>query len=152
MMQPHYAENTENARSLVKNGKEMEMMPQSAFWAPITARRFLDLHDKNGRDDLFSSDLTNNELQERLAHVGDVADRQVLVAFSGKDEYVPERVDTKQLLERLCRAMNHVHPVATPLFLETANHNLSTGNNNDDNNSSDTFVHRVADMLSSINP
>jgi hypothetical protein len=146
MMQPQYAKNIEIARSLVSDEKEMEMMPQSAFWAPITARRFLDLQDINGRDDFFSSDLTDEQLQERLAHVGDVADRQVLVAFSGKDEYVPATVDKKQILERLCRAMNHVHPVATPLFLETANHNLSLGDD------SDRFVHKVADMLGSINP
>ena len=147
MMQPHHAENIEIARSLVKDKKGMEMMPRSAFWAPITARRFLDLHDINGRDDLFSSDLTIDQLQKRLAHVGEVADRQVLVAFSGKDEYVPDTVDKKQILERLCRAMNHIHPVATPLFLEMANHNLSLGDND-----GDTFVHKVADMLGCINP
>jgi hypothetical protein len=144
MHQPQYAKNIEIARSLLKDEKEMEMMPRSSFWAPITAQRFLDLQDIDGRDDFFSSDLTNEQLQERLEHVGNVANRQVLVAFSGKDEYVPDTVDKKQILERLCRAMNHIHPVATPLFLENANHNLSLGDKD-----GDTFVHKVADMLGS---
>jgi hypothetical protein len=145
MMQPQYAANIEIARLLVKTQKEMEMMPRSAFWAPITARRFLDLQDTLGRDDLFSSDLTDDQLQERLGHVGNRSDRRVLVALSGKDEYVPDTVDTKKILERLCGAMNCVHPVATPLYLQHANHNLSLGAND-----GDAFVQNVAEMLRSI--
>jgi hypothetical protein len=147
MQQPsQYATNMEIARSLVMEKKEMEMMPRSAFWAPITAQRFLDLHDVQGRDDFFSSDLTDAQLEERLAHVGTMSDRRVLVAFSGKDEHVPAEVDKKWILERLCRAMNHVHPVATPLYLEHSNHNLSLTEKD-----SDVFVLKVADMLRSSN-
>jgi hypothetical protein len=137
-----HATNVEIARSLVKEGKEMEMMPRSAFWAPITARRFLDLQGALGRDDFFSSDLTDAQLEERLSHVGTVSDRRILVAFSGQDEYVPATVDKQLILERLCRAMNQVHPVATPLYLEHGNHNLSSTEKD-----SDTFIQIVADML-----
>mmetsp|Transcript_11094 Transcript_11094/g.14595 ORF Transcript_11094/g.14595 Transcript_11094/m.14595 type:complete len:133 (-) Transcript_11094:1494-1892(-) len=125
------------------------MMPRSAFWAPITAQRFLDLQDKGGADDFFSSDYTDMELQERLGHVGqqtyESTGLQVLVAFSGADEYVPSTVHTKHLTQRLCDAMN-VHcvhrPVATSLYLPTANHNLSQGEGD-----ATTFVAKVKELL-----
>ena len=90
-----------------------EMMPRSAFWAPITARRYYDLMVKgSGLDDYFSSDYTNAELRARLSHLSFASStlRRVIVAYSGQDEYVPSHVDTKVLLQRLCCAMNnHQH-------------------------------------------
>ena len=101
-------------------------MPRSAFWAPITAKRYLDLHDRNGADDYFSSDLTDTELMERLGHIGQAVDK-ALVVFSGSDEYVPSNVDSFALTQRLVAAMNsHVtEPVVEALYLASANHNLS---------------------------
>lgn len=142
MLEPGYADNIQTARTLVKDGKQDEMMPRSAFWAPITAQRFLDLQGMEGRDDFFSSDLTDEQLRERLAHVGDFADRRVLVQFSGKDEYVPPSVDKRATLDRLCNAMNTAHSVATSLNLEDANHNLSLAPGD-----GDTFVAKVAELL-----
>ena len=146
MEQPNYEENIQIAKSLEAQGKEMEMMPRSVFWAPITTRRFLDLQDVKGKDDFFSSDLTDNELVDRLSHVGNNScadDLQVLVAFSGEDEYVPKSVDKKRLLERLCTAMNHDRSVATPLYLDNGNHNLSVGE-------ADLFVAKVAELLNRV--
>ena len=40
-----HASNIAHARSLVADGKDEEMMPRSAFWAPITALRYLALFD-----------------------------------------------------------------------------------------------------------
>jgi pimeloyl-ACP methyl ester carboxylesterase len=65
-----YKTNLALAEQLREQNKEDEMMPRSAFWAPITARRFLDLHGRGGSDDYFSSDYTDDELQQRLWHVG----------------------------------------------------------------------------------
>ena len=146
MTEPGYFENIETARNLVSQRKANEMMPRCAFWAPITAQRFLDLQDVQGRDDFFSSDLTDEQLRERLSHVGDSAVRKVLVQFSGKDEYVPQSVDKEAILERLCSAMNHgCLPVATPLYLKNANHNLSLAQGD-----GDTFVRNVAEKLSQV--
>ena len=51
-----------------------------------------------GADDFFSSDFSHDELQERLGHVGNTPSlRRCLVAFSGKDEYVPSTVDSRKL-------------------------------------------------------
>lgn len=116
------------------------MMPRSAFWAPITALRYLALFDvriaaglPGGEDDFFSSDLTDEELQERLGHVGKIGAEtglHLLAAFSKEDEYVPESVDRDLLLKRLVDAMNGEsggRTVAEELMLERANHNLSLG-------------------------
>jgi len=143
----HSAEHLIHAKSLISQKKGNEMMPRSAFWAPITASRYVSLFDIGGDDDYFSSDFTNEELAERLGHVGDVGKEsglRLLAAFSKKDEYVPESVERDVLLERLVSAMNNGFDgggggdggdggestavvVARGLMLENGNHNLSKG-------------------------
>jgi len=150
-----YQEHIEHAKSLEASGQEEEMMPRSAFWAPITAARFLSLQDVGGDDDFFSSDFTDEQLGLRLRHLGQRGDQtglKTLVAFSGEDEYVPASVDKRELLERLRIAMTsqgnpdtdcHSCPDAvTTLFLETGNHNLS--NEEDDK---EIFVDSVKALL-----
>jgi len=143
----HSAEHLTHAESLISQNKGNETMPRSAFWAPITASRYVSLFNIGGDDDYFSSDFTNEELAGRLGHVGDVGRREssgglrLLVAFSKKDEYVPESVERDVLLERLVLAMNNGFEggggdgdgestavvVARGLMLENGNHNLSKG-------------------------
>ncbi|KAL9186267.1 hypothetical protein ACHAXT_005505 [Thalassiosira profunda] len=135
-----HSSNISHARALASAGKGEEMMPRSAFWAPITASRYLSLFDvrsatglPGGEDDFFSSDLTDEELQGRLGHVGKIGTEtglHLLAAFSKKDEYVPDSVDTDLLLKRMVDAMNGEssgRAVAEGLILENANHNLSQG-------------------------
>ena len=133
MEEPEYEQNIKIAKDLVSKGKGKEMMPRSAFWAPITASRFLDLQEKGGADDFFSSDYTDEEFINRLSHVGLHQKRglRVIVAFSRSDEYVPKHIDKDVLLERMCTAMNascasDKDPVALPLMLASGNHNLSS--------------------------
>ena len=135
------------ANQLKKEGKGTEMMPRSAHWAPITAQRYLDLHMKGGADDFFSSDWTDEELVNRLGHMSKILQRQVIVAFSGADEYVPKHVNPKQLSERLCRAMNggKSSGVAQEFFLPSGNHNLSISNGD-----KERFVKRVAESLGKL--
>jgi hypothetical protein len=153
MTEPQYKENIQIAKDLLAQGKGDEMMPRSAFWAPITANRFLDLQDIGGADDFFSSDFTDEQLVERLGHVGKYASHslKVLVAFSGSDEYVPKHICSKTLTRRMVEAMNHacknepnnkVQEVAGELYLDTGNHNLSEGPGD-----GDKFVEKVAELL-----
>mmetsp|Transcript_1272 Transcript_1272/g.2703 ORF Transcript_1272/g.2703 Transcript_1272/m.2703 type:complete len:338 (-) Transcript_1272:179-1192(-) len=137
-----------HAQSLLSQGKGEEMMPRNAFWAPITASRYLSLFNVNGSDDFFSSDMTDEELYDRLGHVGNVGGEtglRLLAAFSKKDEYVPTSVEKDVLLKRLVSAMNGFDEedqnggnetaagrrgrvaVASGLMLENGNHNLSEG-------------------------
>lgn len=163
MLRSDYDENIAHARSLVEVGKGEEMMPRDTFWAPITASRFLSLQDFGGDDDFFSSDFSDEELRLRLGHIGELSDQnglRVLVAFSGQDEYVPDFIDKKRLLERLCAAMNcrsggggggsSSSSIASgsimPLMLETGNHNLS----NDVGNDKQSFVQHVEVMLHQV--
>ena len=159
MMEPNYEENIGLARQMKKGGKGEEMMPRFAFWAPITASRFASLQDVGGDDDFFSFDLSDEEMAERLGHVGAWGRKHsgyLLAAYSGADEYVPDHVDKDKLLERMCSAMNgpdgakdakegDKRPVATPLMIATANHNLSEGE--DDGYK---FVAAVAEQLDAV--
>lgn len=151
-----YKMSIEHARKLQEQGKEDEMMPRSAFWAPITAYRFLSLQEKGGDDDFFSSDYTDQEMAKRLKHVGQCGEffgLRALIAFSKEDEYVPSHVDKDLLLSRLCQAMNvecdkdgkDGELVASPLMLENSNHNLSN-----DEEEREMFVSAVKDLISNI--
>jgi hypothetical protein len=159
MLQPNYDTNIAHAKSLVEVGRGEEMMSRDAFWAPITASRFLSLQDFGGDDDFFSSDLSDVELRLRLGHIGKVSNQtglRVLVAFSGQDEYVPDFVDKKTLLDRLCMAMRSNNNCSTstssgqerilPLLLDTGNHNLS----NEEGNDKERFVQHVEAMLGQV--
>jgi pimeloyl-ACP methyl ester carboxylesterase len=145
--QDEYNRHLAMAVSMAANKNHQELMPRSAFWAPITAQRFLDLHERGGADDFFSSDYSDAELADRLGHIGAASSylRTCLVAFSGADEFVPDTVDSHELMERLVRAMNGHHktpPVAEGLYLATANHSLSQTTND-----ANIFVNRVAEIL-----
>lgn len=125
MIQPKYQQNMKHALELRESGNEMQFMPRDAFWAPITAKRLLDLQERGGADDFFSSDFSDEELVERLGHIGRVANLELLSVFSGADEYVPQHVDALCLSQRIVDAMNTHGCVAKSLYLPTANHNLS---------------------------
>ncbi|BDD56875.1 hypothetical protein MPDQ_003205 [Monascus purpureus] len=82
---------------------------------PICGRRFLSLASpdspaKPSDDDLFSSDLTDKRLHETF---GAIASRkllrtQLMVLYSGNDEYAPQWVDKDKLLQRWRDATNAV--------------------------------------------
>ena len=134
------------AQKMRDENQSQEMMPRKAFWAPITAARYLDLFEMNGRDDYFSSDLTDEQLAGRLGHIGALTTLQsCLVACSGSDEYVPKTVAIESLMLRLCSAMNSggERTVALPLYLPTGNHNLSSENGTD----ATTFVAKFKELL-----
>jgi len=105
-----YQEHVHLAQDMIANHQGEEMMPRKVFWAPITASRYSSLHDVDGQEDFFSSDLTDAQLHERFKGVRTLGKQgriKVLVALSEEDEYVPPTVDIQILLQRLCHAMNH---------------------------------------------
>lgn len=131
MEDDNYESNLKVAKDMYDNGKQEEMMPRNVFWAPITASRFVNLFEKYGEDDLFSSDFSNDELNGKLGLFGKYykSGLRVLVAFSKKDGYVPKNIDKEDLVKRLCNAMNSEckegESVARAILLEGGNHNLS---------------------------
>ena len=146
-----HSANLDHAKLLISQGKGEEMMPRSAFWAPITASRYAALFDVGGDDDFFSSDFSDDELCDRLGHVGNVGKDtglSLLAAFSKKDEYVPAGVDMDQLMNRLVAAMNtdidEGKMVAKGLMLNNGNHNLSKGEGD-----KEEFVEGIGELLES---
>ncbi|KAF8388001.1 hypothetical protein HHK36_026667 [Tetracentron sinense] len=116
---PETAAMIDLASTMIHEGRGMELMPREANPdAPITAYRFHSLCAYMGDDDMFSSDLSDDQLTMRLGHMSNTPCQ---VIYSMADEYVPEYVDKKTLVERLCRAMGGAEKVE----IEWGNHSLS---------------------------
>ncbi|MCL7033264.1 hypothetical protein MKW94_004014 [Papaver nudicaule] len=116
---PETAEMIDLASTMINEGRGDELMPLRANPdAPISAYRYHSLCAYMGDDDMFSSDLTDDQLKTRLGHMSQTPCQ---VIFSMADEYVPEYVDKKALVERLCKAMGGAEKVE----IEWGNHSLS---------------------------
>ncbi|MBA0846102.1 hypothetical protein Goarm_022515 [Gossypium armourianum] len=115
---PETAAMIDLATSMIKEGLGSDLMPKEADPSPITAYRYNSLCAYMGDDDMFSSDLNEHQLRMRLGHMSSTPCQ---VIFSMDDEYVPEYVDKKALVERLCRAMGGAEKVE----IEYGNHSLS---------------------------
>ncbi|KAL7123919.1 hypothetical protein ABFS83_14G014500 [Erythranthe nasuta] len=107
------------ASNMISENRGSELMPLEANPdSPITAYRYHSLCAYNGDDDMFSSDFSDDQLKQKLGHMSNTP---TMVMFSMGDEYVPEYVDKKALVERLCRAMGG----AEKAEIEHGNHSLS---------------------------
>uniref|UniRef100_A0A0D9WWT3 AB hydrolase-1 domain-containing protein n=1 Tax=Leersia perrieri TaxID=77586 RepID=A0A0D9WWT3_9ORYZ len=116
---PETAEMIDLAAKMINEGRAMDLMPREANPdAPITAYRFHSLCAYMGDDDMFSSDLSEDQLRQRLGHMSTT---QCQVIFSMGDEYVPEYVDKQALVDRICRALGGAEKVE----IEWGNHALS---------------------------
>ncbi|CAM9536326.1 unnamed protein product [Choristocarpus tenellus] len=98
-----------------------ELMPRAAEKVPITASRYLSLTVKGGDDDMFSSDLSTDELLHCLGHMN----VPTLAVFSDNDQYVPLREgrEMQDLAQQLCSAMPGA---VTPLVVKGGDHALSS--------------------------
>ncbi|KAL6185853.1 hypothetical protein ACLB2K_041976 [Fragaria x ananassa] len=115
---PETAAMIDLASTMINEGRRSELMPSEADLAPITAYRYHSLCAYNGDDDMFSSDLTDDQLRLRLGHMSNTPCQ---VIYSMADEYVPDYVDKKALVQRLCKAMGGAEKVE----IEHGNHSLS---------------------------
>ncbi|XP_073146721.1 UPF0613 protein PB24D3.06c [Henckelia pumila] len=116
---PETASMIDLASKMLSDGRGSELMPQEADPdSPITAYRYHSLCAYNGDDDMFSSDFSEDQLKQRLGHMSNTP---TLIMFSMGDENVPDYVDKKALVERLCRAMGGAEKVE----IEHGNHSLS---------------------------
>ncbi|KAL2530467.1 alpha/beta-hydrolase superfamily protein [Forsythia ovata] len=116
---PETASMIDLASKMISEGRGSELMPREANPdSPITAYRYHSLCAYNGDDDMFSSDFSEDQLKQRLGHMSNTP---CLVMFSMGDEYVPDYVDKKALVDRLCRAMGSAEKVE----IEHGHHSLS---------------------------
>ncbi|KAK1395184.1 UPF0613 protein like [Heracleum sosnowskyi] len=116
---PETAPMIDLASKMISEGRGSELMPREANPdSPITAYRYHSLCAYMGDDDLFSSDLSDDQLKQRLGHMSNTPCQ---VMFSMGDEYIPDYVDKKALVDRLCRAIGGAEKVE----IEYGNHSLS---------------------------
>ncbi|XP_054786583.1 UPF0613 protein PB24D3.06c isoform X2 [Prosopis cineraria] len=116
---PKTASMIDLAASMIREGRASDLMPREAdSSAPITAYRYHSLCSYNGDDDMFSSDFSEDQLKMKLGHMSCT---HCQVIFSMADEYVPDYVDKRALVERLCRALGGAEKVE----IEHGNHSLS---------------------------
>eukprot|EP00658_Telonema_sp_P-2_P031963 TRINITY_DN23797_c0_g1_i1.p1 TRINITY_DN23797_c0_g1~~TRINITY_DN23797_c0_g1_i1.p1 ORF type:complete len:338 (+),score=87.42 TRINITY_DN23797_c0_g1_i1:107-1015(+) len=130
-------ERLETAESMVATGMGRELVGE-LYGTAVSAERFASLHSKHGAEDMFSSDLSDEELAGRLGNMCTAGQRALkgtaehpglvtMVVFSMADEFVPDWVDKADHLTRLVRAMDSVvgSGEVKPVQLVGANHNLS---------------------------
>ncbi|XP_020526886.1 UPF0613 protein PB24D3.06c [Amborella trichopoda] len=85
---PETAAMIDLASTMISEGRVMDLMPREANPdAPITAYRYHSLCAYMGDDDMFSSDLSDDQLRLRLGHMSNTPCQ---VIFSMADEYIPD--------------------------------------------------------------
>lgn len=94
-----------HAQELVSSGRSKEtFMPPAAESPtfPITAERFLSLYALRGTDDMFTSDLCDDEFALGFANVPPHC--RLLIVFSAADETVPASVDAAEVQRKFRQA------------------------------------------------
>jgi len=107
------------AQAMIREGKGNELLPRAAEGtggAPITAVRFASLAGKNGEDDMFSSDLSDDELHRKLGHIK----IPTALVFSVDDEYVSWQIEPRKLAQRFSAVIGQDRCMI--FFLENAHH------------------------------
>lgn len=120
------------ARTLVDAGNASKIISHALYgFIPLSAQRALDLFDRLGADDMFSSDMTDSELSSRLGHLGRCS-AQVLLVLSMLDQYVPlansggaAYADLGKRLLSAVACSNEDAPNASLLMIDGADHALS---------------------------
>ena len=138
----------EEAKALVGAGRGEALLSRLHYdFVPMSASRWLSLCSRLGSDDMFSSDLTDEELQAVLGHMGTAGQRMgrpaqlgrpavppaplhpglhTVFVHSGADEYVPPDVDVGALSRRMVAAAGGAEQGAASHILSDANHNCAT--------------------------
>ncbi|ORZ24517.1 hypothetical protein BCR42DRAFT_342853 [Absidia repens] len=97
---PGWPEHLKLATRMREEGRGSEWMPRSISEIPVTADRFFSLYSHGGDDDVFSTDLTDEELDHLYKDVN-----QPMLAMHGEiDEYYRSPVDQMVILKRLQKA------------------------------------------------
>jgi len=146
-----YNKSITTAQELVSHGKGDEILPKF-LWpeflpAPITASRWLSLTTLDGADDYFSSDLKDEQLRKTFGNLP--KETKLCILFSGSDEYVPETIDKKAVMERwigFVKESGASIDESHSGILDGAAHNLNTS----DAAVVDGLVKRVIGFLSGL--
>jgi len=103
-----------------KNNKDItEWLPRYLHDPPLTIERCLSLNETNSIEDLFSSDLTD----EQLRNIYEKIETPISWIWSKQDEYVPDNI--KQEVENFVKNKLSNKNDSTFLLLEQADHAVS---------------------------
>ena len=95
------------AQRMVDRGDGDDLMNRALMkiWTevPCTARRWLSLVSPNhdGADDMFSSDLTDQQLKKTFGNLS--SSMPLCILYAGNDEHVPSSVDKEALVQRFIK-------------------------------------------------
>ena len=119
---------------------------------PICARRFLSLASPDSpanpsQDDVFSSDLTDQRLQDTFGAIPTrkLLRTQLLVLYSGNDEYCPKWVSKENLLQRWRNVLKDKWADASGI-VEGASHNVKGVGEAPQRD----LIHRIVHYLGSV--
>ena len=110
----------EEARKLRTGGRLDALLSERFEGAPITAYRYLSLAERLGDDDMFSVDLTTEELRSIIPKV------QVPIAlcYSAEDEYVANKEGLREMAKRLRTILEETSPMVDLKYF-SGDHGLS---------------------------
>ncbi len=101
--QPPLLEMLEEARRLREEGKEKTILTNSLdlYNAPLMASRYLSFGERLGKEDMFSVDLTEEELSGILEPIC----IPIMLCFSTKDEFIPDHPAQRELAKRMVKVL-----------------------------------------------
>lgn len=114
---PQSTQHLAKARQMIDEGKGDALLDRAVWSVPITAQRYASLAGRLTQDDLFSSDLTDEELESLYAHVRVPS----LWIWGSADEFMPAHIDKERLGERVEWA---IKCDTCLVFVKGANHKL----------------------------
>jgi alpha-beta hydrolase superfamily lysophospholipase len=110
----------EEARRLRTGGSMDSLLSEKFEGAPITAYRYLSLAERLGDDDMFSVDLTMEELKRVIPKVP----VPIALCYSAEDEYVPNMEGLRETAKRLSTILEETSPKVDVKYF-SGDHGLS---------------------------
>ncbi|XP_011406884.1 PREDICTED: uncharacterized protein LOC105314416 [Amphimedon queenslandica] len=133
---------TEDGPAMIAEAEKLKSENKAEYFvtykhcdAPITASRLLSLAGRLTKDDMFSVDLTKEELAPILQPVT----VPILIVYSSEDEYVPDKEGQRAFADRMVEVLKSTSPSVQLEYIEGADHGLSTGG--------EAFVQLVTDFI-----
>ncbi|KAI8099460.1 uncharacterized protein BX664DRAFT_321291 [Halteromyces radiatus] len=140
---PNHLQHIQLATTMREQSHGNEWMPRyldnalQAIDVPITADRFYSLYARGGDDDLFSTDLTDEELKKVFQGVH----QPMLLLNGAQDEFYQSSIDPLTFLERLQKLCPAIRDIG---IIPGANHKV------DDLNAQHILASRVLSFLDTI--
>lgn len=119
---PSLLEMLKEAKWLQAEGKEQSFLSNRLYDAPVTASRFLSLAERLSEEDMFSLDLTEEELSDILKPI----QVPILLCFSSNDEYVPDQAAQRELGKRMVGVLRGQHVPVVEYKYYDGDHGLTT--------------------------